>query len=153
MNTAVKHIFPEQPAPSAEDDEDKAQLNKPDGDQREAREEEPLLRGTPLDELTTPGIGLPASEPKVEAIKEETRQDHRRDSRMGATKRPNLNATRGIGSDSVSVFPSHQSEMLFMREEGSAGRRLERAKSACVGHLWIHSMTRSNSVFHSPGNL
>lgn len=58
INATAKHIIPDVPAPSAEDDEDKAQISKPgkDEDQREAREEEPLLKGTPLDELITPGF-------------------------------------------------------------------------------------------------
>jgi hypothetical protein len=101
INAAARHLAPEKPAPSKEDDDDEdAQVSKPGAYEREAREEEPLLTGTPLDELTTPGIGLPAS-PKVDTIKEETSSTPK-DSRLGATKRPGLSAMRGIGSDSVS---------------------------------------------------
>jgi hypothetical protein len=103
INATARHIIPDHPAPSAEDDEDKAHITKPGSEEREAREEEPLLRGTPLDELNTPGIGLPSSSPKVEAIKEEPSRSTDRDAREGAMKRPGLSAMRGVGSDSVSL--------------------------------------------------
>ena len=101
INAAARHLAPEKPAPPVDEDEEKAQINKPDSSEREKREEEPLLRGTPLDELTTPGIGLPAS-PKVETIKEESSRSDYSDARQGASKRPGLSAMRGVGSDSVS---------------------------------------------------
>jgi len=105
INAAARHLAPEKPAPPAEEDEEKAQLNKPDSPQKEKREEEPLLRGTPLDELLTPGLGLPAS-PKVDTIKEEERAEKgHTDARQGASKRPGLSAMRGVGSDSVSILP------------------------------------------------
>lgn len=103
INAAARHLAPEKPAPPVDEDEEKAQINKPDSAQREKREEEPLLRGTPLDELTTPGIGLPAS-PKVETIKEESSKSDYSDARQGASKRPGLSAMRGVGSDSVSCL-------------------------------------------------
>ena len=103
INAAARHLAPERPAPSGEEDEENAQINKPESSQREQREEEPLLRGTPLDELTTPGIGLPAS-PKVETINEESSKSEYSDARQGASKRPGLNAMRGVGSDSVSAL-------------------------------------------------
>jgi hypothetical protein len=106
INAAARHLAPEKPAPPVEEDEEKAQINKPDSSQREKREEEPLLRGTPLDELITPGIGLPAS-PKVDTIKEESSRSEYTDARQGASKRPGLSAMRGVGSDSVSSFPAY----------------------------------------------
>lgn len=112
INAAARHLAPEKPAPTTDDDDDEdAQVSKPQPEQREKREEEPLLRGTPLDELTTPGIGLPAS-PKVNTIKEEPKTEGRhRDAREGASKRPGLSAMRGVGSDSVSE-PSISSGLL-----------------------------------------
>lgn len=105
INAAARHLAPEKPAPSGDEDEEKPQINHPDSSQREKREEEPLLRGTPLDELLTPGIGLPAS-PKVDTIKEEPRAERgHKDAREGASKRPGLSAMRGVGSDSVSGYP------------------------------------------------
>jgi hypothetical protein len=103
INATARHIIPDNPAPSAEDDEDKAHITKPGSEEREAREEEPLLKGTPLDELNTPGIGLPSSAPNVEAIKEEPSRSTDKDAREGAIKRPGLSAMRGVGSDSVSL--------------------------------------------------
>jgi hypothetical protein len=102
INATARHIIPDHPAPSAEDDEDKAHITKPGSEEKEVREEEPLLKGTPLDELNTPGIGLPSSAPDVEAIKEEPSRSSNRDAREGAIKRPGLSAMRGVGSDSVS---------------------------------------------------
>jgi len=112
INTAARHLAPEKPAPSGDEDEEDAQINKPDSEQREKREEEPLLRGTPLDELTTPGIGLPAS-PKVETINEEPSRNDYSDARQGASKRPGLNAMRGVGSDSVSALLLYPTELYL----------------------------------------
>ena len=116
LNAAAKHIIPDYPAPSAEDEEDKAQITKPgkDEDQRENREEEPLLRGTPLDELLTPGLGL-GQEPqggqldnKTTASKSAASESRPRASTYAApsrqTGRPGFGAVRGVGSDSVSVL-------------------------------------------------
>lgn len=106
INAAARHLAPEKPAPPVDEDKEKAQINKPDSSQREKREEEPLLRGTPLDELVTPGLGLPTS-PKVETIKEESSRSEYTDARQGASKRPGLSAMRGVGSDSVSSLSEH----------------------------------------------
>jgi sterol 3beta-glucosyltransferase len=102
LNAAARHVFPEHPAPDPEDDEDNAQLNKPDGEMRQTREEEPLLRGTPLDELMTPGIGLPASSlSKAGAQKAgDEQQDKTNSKRPG---RPGFGAAKGVGSDSVGI--------------------------------------------------
>lgn len=108
INATARHIVPDRPAPNADDEEEEAQVGKPGSTERERREEEPLLRGTPLDELTTPGIGLPSSAPKSETIKEEPTRSKDRDARQGATKRPGLSAMRGVGSDSVSLSAMSQ---------------------------------------------
>ena len=105
INATARHIIPDRPAPNAHDEEEEAQVGKPGSTEREPREEEPLLRGTPLDELTTPGIGLPASSSKPETNKEDPTRSTDRDARQGTTKRPGLSAMRGVGSDSVS-FPA-----------------------------------------------
>lgn len=73
LNAAAQHVFPEQPAPQRSPADERKGVTKEgrispgdrDGSKRakegKAREEEPLLGGTPLDEMTplkTPGILL-----------------------------------------------------------------------------------------------
>lgn len=120
INATAKHIVPDVPAPSASQHEDGAEITKPeeDEDQREEREEEPLLKGTPLDELLTPGLGQGA--PAMSGVNEEgddrpdqregrmvdkgktiVKSDDRPDTRQ-QPGRPGFGAMRGVGSDSVS---------------------------------------------------
>lgn len=135
INTAARHIVPDVPAPVASEEEDKAAINKPgkDEDQREEREQEPLLRGTPLDELLTPGIGI-APEPQMTQLdrkdssdtldapeRQETKVVHSKDRPQTRQQpgRPGFGAMRGVGSDSVShrcaqtFFPSSTCSALF----------------------------------------
>lgn len=108
INAAAKHVIPDHPAPNADDDEDKADINKPTKREKEHREEEPLLRGTPLEELMTPGIGLAAA-PQTGTIQEEEggreaefSSNIKRQENTRRPGRPGFGAVRGVGSDSVS---------------------------------------------------
>jgi hypothetical protein len=107
INSTIKHVMPDHPAPSADDDEDKADINKPTKREKEHKEEEPLLRGTPLEELMTPGIGL-AAPPKTDTIEEEagSSDDAKRQEATQKPGRPGFGAVRGVGSESVSSTTS-----------------------------------------------
>ena len=123
LNAAAKHVVPDFPAPSADEEEDKAQISKPGVDQREDREQEPLLGGTPLDELLTPGLGLGQDsrmgqlDSKDSGSKSSVPDQRPRASTYAAPSRqpgrPGFGAVRGVGSDSVSVpFDLHSSCLL-----------------------------------------
>lgn len=114
INAAAKHVIPDFPAPSADYEVDEAQISKPGVDQREERDQEPLLGGTPLDELLTPGLGLGQEPKRGQVDSKDTRSkgtisDQRpRASTYAAparqTGRPGFGAVRGVGSDSVSLL-------------------------------------------------
>jgi sterol 3beta-glucosyltransferase len=63
INAAAKHIIPDHPAPRKEDEGDEAEhgaqghpQSRGSSPARSEREEEPIIGGTPLDELKTPGF-------------------------------------------------------------------------------------------------
>ena len=128
INIAAKHVVPDVPAPSADDEEDKAQIGMPGKDEKEKREQEPLLRGTPLDELLTPGLGLSQDPRRDDQDSKDGRsetsapeQRARASTYTAPTRqvgRPGFGAVRGVGSDSVS------SVLLYNQASSSSHRVL-----------------------------